>query len=299
MLRGNFSPRSPSSRRRLLQRARSSPSPCLNKPVVPLIKLENMGSTDNGEARAASLELDRKAAIQAEIAKEDAMIYLDGPQIYTCGHCRTHLTSHDDIISKSFHGRHGRAYLFDQCVNVHLGKPENRTLITGVHSVCDIYCNRCKSMVGWTYIKAYEPSQKYKEGKFIIEKINLHMEETLYGIEHPAGERSDRGRIRSMSWGNSGRSSRRFDDSLMGDIVYEYAASGRGRSTSFGDNLGAPESPMTQQARHNPYFSPRFARPSLQNTSSSSALGAPLAPPLDPSEERNTGRLAPSHPSLN
>jgi len=28
-------------------------------------------------------------------------------------------------------------------------------------------------------------------------------------------------------------------------------------------------------------------------------LAAPLAPPLDPSEERNTGRLAPSHQSLN
>jgi len=75
-----------------------------------------MGSTDNGEARAASLELDRKAAIQAEIAKEDAMIYLDGPQIYTCGHCRTHLTSHDDIISKSFHGRHGMKIL---CLMMH------------------------------------------------------------------------------------------------------------------------------------------------------------------------------------
>jgi len=39
--------------------------------------------------------------------ENDAMVYLDGPQVYTCGNCRTHLTSHDDIISKSFHGRHG------------------------------------------------------------------------------------------------------------------------------------------------------------------------------------------------
>ena len=40
--------------------------------------------------------------------ENDAMVYLDGPQVYTCGNCRTHLTSHDDIISKSFHGRHGK-----------------------------------------------------------------------------------------------------------------------------------------------------------------------------------------------
>lgn len=33
--------------------------------------------------------------------------YLDGPQVYACYQCRTHFTSHDDIISKSFHGRHG------------------------------------------------------------------------------------------------------------------------------------------------------------------------------------------------
>lgn len=37
----------------------------------------------------------------------DGMVYLDGPQVYACAQCRTHLTSHDDIISKSFHGRHG------------------------------------------------------------------------------------------------------------------------------------------------------------------------------------------------
>jgi len=43
--------------------------------------------------------------------ENDAMVYLDGPQIYTCAHCRTHLTSHDDIISKSFHGRHGMLVL--------------------------------------------------------------------------------------------------------------------------------------------------------------------------------------------
>mmetsp|Transcript_10582 Transcript_10582/g.15582 ORF Transcript_10582/g.15582 Transcript_10582/m.15582 type:complete len:276 (+) Transcript_10582:117-944(+) len=144
----------------------------------------------------------------------DSMVYLDGPQIYTCGECRTHLTSHDDIISKSFHGRHGRAYLFDQCVNVVIGPAEDRLLITGLHSVCDIFCKRCKGMVGWTYAKAYEASQKYKEGKFIIEKINLHMEESdYYTVSHPAGERSDRWRLRSMSWGSETQGK---------DIVYEY-----------------------------------------------------------------------------
>ena len=75
--------------------------------------------------------------------------------------------------------------------------------MTGLHSVCDIFCKRCKTLVGWTYEKAYEPSQKYKEGKFIIEKINLHLETSDYfDVAPPAGERSDRFRARSISWGS-------------------------------------------------------------------------------------------------
>lgn len=58
-------------------------------------------------------------------------------------------------------------------------------------------------MVGWTYARAYETSQKYKEGKFIVEKINLHLEESdYYDVATPAGARTDRFRARSISWGS-------------------------------------------------------------------------------------------------
>lgn len=145
-----------------------------------------------------------KAQCKDALRVNDSMVYLDGPQVYTCAQCRTHMTSHDDIISKSFHGRHGRAYLFDQCVNVTIGPSEDRRLITGMHTVSDISCKRCKTLVGWTYQKAFESSQKYKEGKYIIEKINLHLEESdYYTVAPPAGERTDRWRQRSMSWGGA------------------------------------------------------------------------------------------------
>ncbi len=54
---------------------------------------------------------DALAKAQSRIARKlnDSMVYIDGPQIYTCAQCRTHLTSHDEIISKSFHGRHGES----------------------------------------------------------------------------------------------------------------------------------------------------------------------------------------------
>ncbi|RRT41349.1 hypothetical protein B296_00050331 [Ensete ventricosum] len=64
---------------------------------------------------------------------------LPGPKVFKCGRCKVDLASHDAIISKDFHGRHGRAYLF-----------RNE--------------------------KAYEESQKYKEGKYILEKARMSKE---------------------------------------------------------------------------------------------------------------------------
>jgi hypothetical protein len=227
------------------------------------------------------------AKARARLAQKmnDSMVYLDGPQIYTCAQCRTHLTSHDDIISKSFHGRHGkfktfeyyayiiitpapelnlafsgRAYLFDQCVNVTIGPAEDRLLITGLHSVCDIFCKRCKGMVGWTYAKAYESSQKYKEGKFIIEKINLHLEESsYYAIGRPAGERADKWRLRSMSWGSES-----FDLSKGTEIVYEYHpfSFGKHRSLTYSPrHIDAPASCPTTRTRYGARDSPTSPLP--------------------------------------
>jgi hypothetical protein len=50
-----------------------------------------------------------KAQSRSARKLNDAMVYLDGPQVYTCAQCRTHLTSHDEIISKSFHGHQGKS----------------------------------------------------------------------------------------------------------------------------------------------------------------------------------------------
>lgn len=199
-------------------------------------------------ASTASIAI-AKAQSHSARRLNDSLVYLDGPQVYTCAQCRTHLTTHDEIISKSFHGRHGkfqverfakvaidialtypfigRAYLFDYCVNVSIGPAEDRPLITGLHSVCDIFCKRCKNMVGWTYAKAYEASQKYKEGKFIIEKINLHLEESdYYNVGTPPGERIDRFRARSISWGSEGSS----------PPIYEYHPSGHPASAHADQN---------------------------------------------------------------
>uniref|UniRef100_A0A8C1UYG5 Protein yippee-like n=1 Tax=Cyprinus carpio TaxID=7962 RepID=A0A8C1UYG5_CYPCA len=134
--------------------------------------------------------------------------YLDScHRRYSCVHCRAHLANHDDLISKvrvplcdscgtftarfvnwdavcikdsrvclyvqSFQGSQGRAYLFNSVVNVGCGPAEERLLLTGLHAVADIYCENCHTTLGWKYEQAFELSQKYKEGKFIIELSHM------------------------------------------------------------------------------------------------------------------------------
>ncbi|OAY63723.1 Protein yippee-like [Ananas comosus] len=115
------------------------------------------------------------------------LISLEG-KIYSCKHCQTHLALADNIVSKAFHCRHGKAYLFSKVpqllkmlkllsdadhVNVTVGIKEERLMMTGMHTVSDIFCVGCGSIVGWKYEAAYDKAQKYKEGKFILERFKV------------------------------------------------------------------------------------------------------------------------------
>jgi Fe-S-cluster-containing dehydrogenase component len=96
-------------------------------------------------------------------------VYLNSSRIFGCKNCKTHLSNHDDIVSKNFRGQHGKAYLFTSVVNIHEDSPVERNMTTGRHVVRDITCRQCDTIVGWKYDKAYESQEKYKEGKFILE----------------------------------------------------------------------------------------------------------------------------------
>ncbi|KAF7244410.1 Protein yippee-like 2, partial [Varanus komodoensis] len=121
---------------------------------------------------------------------------------YSCIHCRAHLANHDELISKVSNN----AFLLKRpsslslasygipckpatnlaalrctdsnlalsfLVNVGCGPAEERVLLTGLHAVADIYCENCKTTLGWKYEHAFESSQKYKEGKYIIELAHM------------------------------------------------------------------------------------------------------------------------------
>eukprot|EP00026_Physarum_polycephalum_P019387 Phypoly_transcript_21377.p1 GENE.Phypoly_transcript_21377~~Phypoly_transcript_21377.p1 ORF type:complete len:114 (+),score=10.77 Phypoly_transcript_21377:169-510(+) len=96
--------------------------------------------------------------------------YLNNPKIFICGKCKCHLSSRDQLVSKQFQGRNGTAFLFSTCINVLVGPSEDRLLTTGLHTVADIYCKDCEQVLGWKYEEAYKESEKYKIGKFILER---------------------------------------------------------------------------------------------------------------------------------
>ena len=83
--------------------------------------------------------------------------------------CKTHLADFDEIISRNFRGQHGKAFLFSSVVNIKTAEAMERNMTTGRHVVRDIIYKQCNETVGWKYDKAYEASEKYKEGKFILE----------------------------------------------------------------------------------------------------------------------------------
>lgn len=91
-------------------------------------------------------------------------------RVYRCRFCSTHLAVAEDLVSRSFHGRRGKAYLLNNVTNISVGSSEERVMLTGLHVVSDIFCCLCGQNLGWKYESAQDLSQKYKEGKFILER---------------------------------------------------------------------------------------------------------------------------------
>ncbi|XP_048622625.1 protein yippee-like At3g11230 [Brassica napus] len=88
-------------------------------------------------------------------------------------HEKTDIAICDDVVSKIFQSRYGKSYLFSKVANVYAEKKENRMMMTGLHTVADIYFVKCGSYVGWRYEFAFEKNQLYKEGKSILERYKI------------------------------------------------------------------------------------------------------------------------------
>ncbi|MBA0705470.1 hypothetical protein Golax_017661 [Gossypium laxum] len=104
------------------------------------------------------------------------VVELDG-RSYRCKFCRTHLALPDDLVSRSrncttFEALNRLLFRIPfSRVNITVGALEERVMLSGMHTVADIFCCCCGQIVGWKYEAAHEKSQKYKEGKFVLERL--------------------------------------------------------------------------------------------------------------------------------
>ncbi|XP_065880077.1 protein yippee-like At5g53940 [Euphorbia lathyris] len=103
------------------------------------------------------------------------VVDLEG-RCYRCRFCDTPLALADDVLSRTFNCRKGRAYLFSNVVNITVGPSEERMMLSGMHTVTDIFCCCCGQLLGWKYVSAHDKSQKYKEGKFVLERWRIDEE---------------------------------------------------------------------------------------------------------------------------
>lgn len=63
--------------------------------------------------------------------------------------------------------------MFGHAMSVVLGRKEEKQLITGAYTIANIYCRNCGEELGWKYLWAHDPKNRWKEGNFIIEKFKM------------------------------------------------------------------------------------------------------------------------------
>ncbi|KAH9797088.1 protein yippee-like [Citrus sinensis] len=88
------------------------------------------------------------------------LVELKGRSYYKCRFCNSHLALADSVLSWVL-------------VNIMLGPQEERLMLSGMHTVEDIFCCCCGQIVGWKYVAAHDKNQKYKEGKFVLERYRI------------------------------------------------------------------------------------------------------------------------------
>lgn len=96
--------------------------------------------------------------------------HLGGSRIFLCASCETPLTNRAELISTRFTGATGRAFLFNRVVNLSFSEVQDRVMLTGRHMVRDVSCKSCDAKLGWIYEFATEETQRYKEGRVILER---------------------------------------------------------------------------------------------------------------------------------
>lgn len=184
---------------------RTSPSifPFYFLPSIPFRRRSRHSSTSTDASTSTTASTDSPTPTPANPTP-----FLSGHTSHLrCAKCNTDLCLTSQIISKGFTGRHGRAYLVQgqpshtrlhhpsppsALPNTYQNKAVPRQLVTGHHTVSDISCAVCGTVLGWKYVAAEEESQWYKVGKFILETKRIRgavdWESGAKGVKSPFQE---------------------------------------------------------------------------------------------------------------
>ena len=57
--------------------------------------------------------------------------------------------------------------------NVTLSTPRVRLMNSGAHTMQELTCSKCSTYLGWKINKAFEESERWKEGHYLMELENL------------------------------------------------------------------------------------------------------------------------------
>ncbi|CDH93300.1 Yippee domain-containing protein [Caenorhabditis elegans] len=110
-----------------------------------------------------------------------------GLKMFFCTNCDTYLADKGHLVSTSFTGTTGQAFLFKNVTNVKFGESVVRNMLTGAHFVRDVFCQSCRAQLGWMYELAPNDNEKYKEGSVILERMNITEREAFSKISQMNG----------------------------------------------------------------------------------------------------------------
>lgn len=95
-------------------------------------------------------------------------------KIINCKKCLSHLCLSNYVASSEFKGASGQAYLVNKLINYEFyGEESEAKMITGNYLIQKVCCSQCKNSLGWYYMKSFNYTEAYKEGKFVIELAYL------------------------------------------------------------------------------------------------------------------------------
>ncbi|BGP42145.1 hypothetical protein JCM10450v2_006232 [Rhodotorula kratochvilovae] len=93
---------------------------------------------------------------------------------WRCATCTLELALQDELVSRAFQGSSGPAFLWRTVINADVGTKASKQLLSGNHLIAPLSCRGCSTEVGWKYFVAPNSSQRYKEGKCILEKSKIY-----------------------------------------------------------------------------------------------------------------------------